>query len=94
MHEEIRLLWSSSSTFDSSIRLPTSPKCCKLKRTAQSFLKQTVDTLFNGERSRSKSVEEIVLQVRLDLSFTVFIPMCKASQHTLMQVSKSTCLEF
>ena len=34
-------------------------------------------------------MEEIVLQVRLDSSFAVFIAMCKASQHTLMQVNKS-----
>ena len=39
-------------------------------------------------------MEEIVLQVRLDSSFAVFIAMCKASQHTLMQVNKATCLEF
>ena len=63
MLEEIRLLWSSSSTFVSSQRLPTSQKCCKLKKPAQIFLKQMVDIPFNHERSRSKSVEEIVLQV-------------------------------
>ena len=39
-------------------------------------------------------MEEIVLQVRLDSSFAVFNAMCKASQHTLMQVNKATCLEF
>ena len=39
-------------------------------------------------------MEEIVLQVRLDSSFAVLIAMCKASQHTLMQVNKPNCLEF
>ena len=34
------------------------------------------------------------MQVRLDSSFAVFIAMSKASQHTLMQVNKSNCLEF
>ena len=33
------------------------------------------------ERSRSKSVEEIVLQVRLDSSFVVFIAVYKASHN-------------
>ena len=33
------------------------------------------------ERSRSKSVEEIVLQVRLDLPFAVFVAMYKASHN-------------
>ena len=40
------------------------------------------------ERSKSKSVEEIVLQVRLDSSFAVFIAMYKASQRTLTQRNK------
>ena len=44
--EEIRL--SSSSTFVSSLRLPTSQTCCKLRKTAQSFLKEIVNILFNG----------------------------------------------
>ena len=60
-----------------------SQKRCKLKKTAQSLLKQTVNIyLLVDERSWSKSVEEIVLQVRLDSSFAVFIAMYKASQHT------------
>ena len=48
MFEEIRLLQSSSSTFVSSLRLPTSQMCCKLKKTAQSFLKEIVNILING----------------------------------------------
>ena len=67
MLKEIRLLWSSSSTFVSSQRLSSSQKCFKLKKTAQIFLKQMVNILSNqmDERSQSKSVEEIVLQVQL-----------------------------
>ena len=60
-----------------SLQLPKSQKCCKLKKTAQSFLKQTVNILLMEERSRSKSVEEIALQVPLDSSFAVFTAMCK-----------------
>ena len=94
MFEEIRLLWSSSSTFVSSLRLPTSQKCCKLKKTAQSFLKQTVNILFNGGKEPVKVSGRNCSASFLDSPFAVFLAMCKASQHTLMQVNKSTCLEF
>ena len=56
--EELRLLWSSYSTFVSSLQLPTSEKCYKRKKKAQSFLRQTVNMLLMDEKSRSKSVEE------------------------------------
>ena len=92
MFEEIRLLKSSSSTFVSSLRLPTSQTCYKLKKTAQSFLKEIVNVLFNGLKEPDKVSEKIVLQVRLDSSFAVLIAMCKASKHTLMQLNKSNCL--
>ena len=56
--EELRLLWSSYSTFVSSLQLPTSEKCYKRKKKAQSFLRQTVNMFLMDEKSRSKSVEE------------------------------------
>ena len=84
---EIRLLWSRSSTFVfvSSLQLPISQKCCKLKKTAQSFL--------HGWKGAGQSQWRKLLCNFVWTRHLQFIVMCKASQHTLMHANKSTCLE-
>ena len=83
MFEEIHLLFSSFSTFVSSLRLPHKPEVLQAKAEQHrvSSNRRLIYFLMD-EKSRSKSVEEIVLQVRLDSSFAVFIVCAKLSHNT------------
>ena len=47
---------ASSSTFCSSLRLPTSQTCCKLKKNSTEFPQQMVDILFNGLKEPVKVI--------------------------------------
>ena len=75
------ILWSLPRLL-SPLRLPTSQKCCKLKKTAQSFLKQTVNILFNGWK------EPVKVSGR-NCSASSFGLMCKARLGQFLQFLKT-----